>query len=217
MLYKSKITFTFLLSFFGALLVHGQRTTHFNLARMLGKGKLDTTNGKHVHLLDSGKIHGVSAEGIVWLKDVNFKDGTIDVDLRGKNVFLKSFLGIAFHAKDATAYEVVYFRPFRFHSTDTPTRKWSVQYMSLPVFDYVKLRKEHPGVYENEVNPVPGAEDWFHATIVVKGDRITVYVNHSSTPSLKTQKLNSLADGKIGLWSSPGDLSSDFANLGIRE
>lgn len=217
MLYKSKIAFAFLLVFFSVQLVHGQQTARYNLARLLKKNKLDTTDGKQVHVVDSGKIHEISAEGIVWLKDVNFKEGTIDIDLRGKNVFLKSFLGMAFHAKDTSAYEVVYFRPFRFHSTDTPTRKWSVQYMSLPVYDYVKLRKEHPGVYENEVNPVPGAEDWFHATIVIKGGWITVYVNHSPTPSLKTQKLNNFADGKIGLWSSPGDLSSDFANLRIRE
>jgi len=217
MLFKTKITFAFLFTFFIAFIVHGQQVTNYNLARLLHENKLDTSSGQQVHMLDGGKNHGISAQGIVWLKGVNFKDGTIDVDLRGKNVFLQSFLGIAFHAKDTANYEVIYFRPFRFHSADTPTRKWSVQYMSLPVYDYVKLRKEDPGVYENEVNPVPEADDWFHATIVIKGDWITVYINHSTAASFKTKKLNNLADGKIGLWSSPGALSGDFADLSISQ
>ena len=89
--------------------------------------------------------------------------------------------------------------------------------MSMPDYDNKRLRKEHPGVYENEVNPVPEAADWFHATIVIKSEWITVYVNHSSTPSLKVKKLSEIADGKIGLWSSPGDLSSDFANFSISQ
>jgi hypothetical protein len=217
MFYKAKITLTFLFTFFGILAALGQQTTNYNLVQLLQQNKLDTGSSQETHVLNDAQYQAVSTKGILWLEGVNFKEGTIDVDLRGKDVFLQSFLGIAFHAKDTSAYELVYFRPFRFHSTDIPTRKWSVQYMSLPGFDYDKLRKEHPGVYENEVNPVPGATDWFHATIVVKGDSITVYVNHSPTASLQVKKLNDLTNGKIGLWSSPGSLSSDFANLSITE
>jgi hypothetical protein len=217
MSYKTKITLTVLLTFFGVLAALGQQTTNYNLVQLLQQNKLDTFSNQETHVLESGQYQAVSTKGIVWLKGLTFKHGTIDVDLRGKDVFLQSFLGIAFHAKDTTAYEVIYFRPFRFHSTDTPTRKWSVQYASVPGFDYDKLRKEHPGVYENEINPAPAATDWFHATIVVKGDSITVYVNHSPTASLQVKKLNDFADGKIGLWSSPGSLSGDFANLSITQ
>jgi hypothetical protein len=92
-----------------------------------------------------------------------------------------------------------------------------VQYTSLPDYDYVKLRKEHPFVYENEANPAPASADWFHATIVVKGDSIKVYINHSKTASLEIKKLHDYTDGMIGLWSSKGSLSSDFANLTITE
>jgi hypothetical protein len=154
---------------------------------------------------------------MLWLKGVTFKEGTVDIDLRGKNIFLQSFMGIAFHAKDTIAYDVVYFCPFRFHDTSVVTRKYSVKYMSFPDYSYVKLRKEYPRVYENEVNPAPKADEWFHATIVVKEEWITVYVNHSATPSLKVKKLPTLTDGKIGLWSYTKTLSSDFANLTITE
>ena len=213
-----KITFALIVLFFSGsvLVVHGQQAITYNLVKLLRENMLETYSNQQTTVLDSTK-QAISTNGIDWLKGVNFKDGTIDVDLRGKDVFLKSFLGIAFHARDTTTYEVIFFRPFRFHSTDLPTRKWSVQYMSMPEFDYAKLRKEHPGVYENEINLVPGAEDWFHATIVIKRDSITVYVNHSVTASLKIKKLSNLNDGKIGLWSSPGALSGDFANLRISE
>ncbi|MCW3119255.1 MAG: hypothetical protein JWM28_3337, partial [Chitinophagaceae bacterium] len=150
---------------------------------------------------------------VVWLKDIRFTDGTLGIDLRGKDVFLQSFLGIAFHAVDTARYDVVYFRPFNFRHEDDLRRKWSVQYMALPDNDYTILRKEHPLVYENAAQPVPQADDWFHATIVVKEDWITIYVNHSTEASLKVKKLNAIHSGMIGLWTSGP--SGDFANLSI--
>jgi hypothetical protein len=218
MIPKIKTALLFLSFFFIALTSNGQRIRHYNLADLLNENKLDTSAGQQVHIVSDAQYKGISAKGIVWLKGVNFKDGTIDVDLRGKNVFLQSFMGIAFHAKDTGKYDVIYFRPFRFRIADTPTRKWSIQYMSIPNYDYDKLRKEHPGVYENDINPAPQPEDWLHATIVIKKGWATVYVNHAANPSLKVKLIDdTLAEGKIGLWSSPGSLSSDFANLGISE
>jgi hypothetical protein len=193
-----------------------QKIIQYNLAELLKNDQLIADTSNHAHLLnDNIYKQAISTQKIVWLKDVSFKDGTIEVDLRGKDVFLQSFLGIAFHAIDASHYEVVYFRPFNFRHADTSRRKWSVQYMVVPDFLYDKLRKEHPLVYENQVAPVPKADEWFHAAIVVKRDRITVYVNHSSTPSLEVKKLNNVYNGKIGLWDD--ELSGDFANLTISQ
>jgi hypothetical protein len=198
-----------------AFSANGQHIKHYNLVKLQQDGKLETSPATQTHKLYSSKKQAISTMGVIWLKGVSFKDGTIDVDLRGKDVFLRSFLGIAFRAKDTSSYDVIYFRPFRFHSADTPTRKWSVQYMAMPDYDYSRLRKEHPGVYENAVNPVPNATDWFHATIVVKGEWITVYVNHSKTESLKVKSLKGTSGGKIGLWTS--DLNGDFADLAIKD
>src|SRR5580700_11312935 len=104
-----------------------QKTIPYNLAELLNKDQLITDTSNHAHTLND-KIYNqaISTQKIVWLKDVSFKDGKIDIDLRGKNVFLQSFLGIAFHATDANHYEVVYFRPFNFRHIDTSRRKWSV-------------------------------------------------------------------------------------------
>jgi len=192
--------------------MHGQ-TTSYDLSQLLKEDKLVAHSNEPVQPLNANGYKGISSKGIVWLKDVTFKEGTVDVDLRGKDVFLQSFLGIAFHGIDTTTYEVIYFRPFNFRHADTLRRKWSVQYMCLPDYDYDKLRKGHPLVYENAVNPVPEPADWFHATIAIKGDDIEVYVNHSQDPSLKVKRLTSINDGKIGLWDD--GLSGDFANLSI--
>jgi len=214
---KTKTLALFLIIFFAGSFAKGQQAVNYNLTALLQQNKLDTSAAGQVHTINDTQYPGIAAKGIVWLKDVTFKDGAIDVDLRGKNVFLQSFVGIVFHAKDTSTYEVVYFRPFRFRIADTATRKWSVQYMSMPGNDYSVLRKLHPGVYENDIQPAPAPEDWLHATIVIKNGWVTVYVNHSQIPSLKVKELGALTEGKFGLWSSPGSLSSDFANLSIAE
>lgn len=201
--------------FFTITCLHAQQTWQYNLPQLLQQNKLLTTPEQQTQALDAPGKEAISTQGIVWLKDVRFTEGTIDVDLRGKNVFLQSFLGIAFHGEDSTSYETVYFRPFNFRHADTSRRKWSVQYMMIPAYDYSVLRKAHPLVYENAVNPVPQPDDWFHATIRVKGDWITVFVNHSATASLQVKKLGSSNTGKIGLWTS--GLSGDFAHLSITQ
>jgi len=156
----------------------------------------------------------VTAVGIVLLKNVTFSTGTIDVDIRGRDVFQHSFVGIAFHARDTITYDCVYFRPFNFQSTDTLRRKHMVQYISQPDYPWERLRKEHPLVYENGVTPSLQPSDWLHAHIVVDKSEITVYVNHSAVPSLKVKNLNTSGNGSVGLWAY--DLGGDFANLNIK-
>ena len=177
----------------------GGQPVQYNLATMLKDGKLVTTPVQYTQPLAGPEKQAINTRGLVWLKNVPFTEGTINIDLRGKDVFLQSFLGIAFYGKDTSAYDVVYFRPFNFRHADTLRRKWSVQYMSIPNYDYAVLRKAHPQEYENAVNPVPQADEWFHATIVIRGEWITTYVNHSDKASLKVKKLSGATDGMIGL------------------
>lgn len=209
--------FTFLLSLNVCMIsANAQQTTKYNLAQLLKENKLETTPAQQTQLLDDPQKQAISTKGtIVWLKDINFKEGTIDIDLRGKDVFLRSFLGIAFHGVDTTTYDALYFRPFNFRHPDTLRRKWSVAYMSIPNHNYDALRKEHPLTYENAVTPVPKADEWFHATIVIKDNWITVYVNHSATASLKVELFDDNKGSKIGLWDDW--LSGDFANLTITQ
>ncbi|MEO8471398.1 MAG: hypothetical protein ABI477_04360 [Chryseolinea sp.] len=161
---------------------------------------------------ESGKkVIGLS--GIAWLKGVEFSTGTIEVDLRGQNVFQRSFIGIAFHGIDSAIYDAVYFRPFNFRAEDPERKIHAVQYMALPDNDWSKLRDEQNGVYEKGITPAPAATDWFHAKIEVTKDEIIVYVNNSTKASLKVKKLNSRTTGQIALWNE--GLDGQFANLVI--
>ncbi len=187
---------------------NAQRVKHYDLAKLYKQKAFALTDS--VRVTAPGVLSTVNT---VWFKDLNFSEGTIDIDLRGKDVFLRSFLGITFYGTDTAHYDVLYFRPFNFKSPDTNRRKWSVAYMSLPDYSFVRLRKEHPLVYENAVHPVPDPNAWFHATIVIKNGLLKVYVNHDPTPSLEVKLLSTHHSGRFGLFSD--SLESDFANLTI--
>ena len=186
----------------------------FDLQLLLKENKLITYGQKAVPIADGAK-KGISLTGIAWLKDVNFSEGTIEVDLRGKDVLQQSFIGIVFHGVDTVTHDLVYFRPFNFLSADPVRKIHAVQYVAHPDFPWHKLREEKNGIYEKAVTPAPSPKDWFHATIVVKGNEINVFVNNSTTPSLTVNKLNSRSNGKIGLWNE--GLDGDFANLVIKK
>jgi Domain of Unknown Function (DUF1080) len=153
-------------------------------------------------------------DGVAWLKHVIFTNGIIELDIRGKDEFQQSFVGIAFHGIDSNTLDAIYFRPFNFQSTDTERKIHTVQYISQPDFTWQVLREKFNGKYEKEIVPSPGANEWFHVKIVVKCPRVTVYVNGNPEPSLDVEKLNKRTSGKIGLWVG-NNSDGDFANLQI--
>lgn len=165
-------------------------------------------------LVNTNPVHLNKGEGdgILWLKSLSFENGTIDLDIKGRDERGQSFVGIAFHGLDRNNFELVYFRPFNFKS---PEKKGnSVQYVSLPEFTWQKLRTEHPGVYENEPTPTPDPNGWFHATIEVNHPTVKVYINNAEEPSLSIQQLNERKTGWIGFWVGSNS-EGEFKNLKI--
>src|SRR5688500_12122860 len=66
---------------------------------------------------DRGLIHVTNTadkSATLWLKNVSFKNGTVELDIKGKDLRGESFVGIAFYASDDEHYAAVYFRPFNF-------------------------------------------------------------------------------------------------------
>lgn len=155
-----------------------------------------------------------SGDGLMILKDIEFADGTIEVDLKGRNVPQRSFVGLAFHIKQPNTYDAIYFRPFNFVNPDTARRVRAVQYVSMPGYPWEKLRQEHPGKYENKVNPVPNPDEWFHVKIIVAGKRISVFVDNADKPCLEVEKLTPTTKGSVGLWVGNG-ANGSFSNLKI--
>ena len=160
------------------------------------------------------KIEAGDGSNLLTLNNASFSNGTIELDLKGRNLMGQSFVGFAFHIQNDSTYDAVYFRPFNFSNPDTIRRWRAVQYISLPKYEWDKLRAEFPGKYENKVNPVPNGDHWFHCKLVIKGRQISVFVDNSSVPSLVVNKLWDTTDGKIGLWVENGSEGS-FANLKI--
>lgn len=155
-----------------------------------------------------------ASEGVAWLPSTRFSEGTIEVDVRGKDVLQRSFVGIAFHGSGERNYDAIYFRPFNFRSSDPVRRVHAVQYISLPKYDWPVLRREFPDQYEKGIDPAPDPSDWFHARIVVDDETIQVFVNDNATPSLTVRKLSDRREGPIGLWVGTSS-GGDFANLKI--
>ena len=150
--------------------------------------------------------------GILWLNDSNFKNSTIELDIKGKDIRGKSFVGIVFHALDNHNFEGIYFRPFNFKSPERKTH--SVQYISMPDHEWSVLRKAFPGKYENTVDPVPDPDDWFHAKIRIDFPSVKVYVNGSRIPSLEIEQIGDRKQGKFGLWVGNGS-DGYFKNIKI--
>lgn len=153
-------------------------------------------------------------DGIAWIKGQTFSEGTIELDIRGKDAFQQSFVGIAYHGVDDSTFEAVYFRPFNFQSPDPARVPHAVQYVALPAYDWSKLRQEHPGVYEKAVSPAPNANHWFHVRIVVNAERVEVFVNGSAVASLEVTPLVHRRGQKIGYWVGNGS-AGDFQHLHI--
>ena len=45
--------------------------------------------------------------GLIWIEGTDFADGTIEVDVCGRDVGRQSFVGVAFHRKDEQTFEAV--------------------------------------------------------------------------------------------------------------
>ncbi len=88
-----------------------------DLAKLVdGKGL--TVFNRTVSRLSDGARTGVRldearGEGVAYLEGIELANGSIELDIRGKDVREQSFLGVAFHGVDGTTYDAVYFRPFK--------------------------------------------------------------------------------------------------------
>lgn len=160
---------------------------------------------------------GDSANGIVGLalpRTVAFSTGSIEIDLKGKNVRQRSFLGVAFNVVDEKTFEAIYFRPFNFRAEE-PMRRRAVQYIAWPRNTWEHLRTNSPGTFENAISPVPDPDHWFHAKIDVSDEWVRVFVNHATEPSLVVRRL---ARGGIarpaGLFVDSSD--GHYANLVLK-
>jgi len=178
-----------------------------------------STINRHATLRDSAQrvilhLDDAPGAGMIWTPAIDFANGDIEVDVRGRDVFQKSFPGIAFRCAADTACDIVYLRPFNYQSSDTVRRGHALQYTSYPAYSWERLRADSPGKYETALMPAPKPNAWVHLRLSLRGTDLRIFVNGAAAPSLHVQTLGGRTHGGIGLW--VGDLSpGDFANLTI--
>ncbi len=190
-----------------------------NLAEQLSAGQLHGVNRTASALpAPAGSVHlsEAAGSGLVWLKGTEFSEGTIEVEVRGRDVYQQSFPGIAFHGVDDQTYEAVYLRPFNFRADDPVRHKHAVQYVSVPDNDWPKLREKFPDEFESSVDVDKTIEPagWVSLRIVVAAKSVRVYVGKATVPALSVRRLGSAEHGMIGLWAG-NNSDGDFANLRI--
>ena len=188
-----------------------------NLAEWLAGGKLRAVN-RDVTALEGDKrgikVSEKAGPGVVWIEGSDFDQGTVEIDVRGRDVLQQSFLGIAFHGKDDKTYEAVYLRPFNFRAQDPDRHQHAVQYVAVPDYDWPRLRKEFPEEFENPVDASVAPTDWVPLRVVVKGNAVQIFVGKVNAPTLEVRKLGSLDRGLIGLWVG-NNSDGDFTNLRV--
>ncbi|MGO9010793.1 MAG: hypothetical protein ACLQPN_11885 [Bryobacteraceae bacterium] len=159
--------------------------------------------------------------GIVVLPATEFQDGTIEVEVAGKprpgaTADARGFVGVAFRvAADPSKYECFYIRPTNGRADDQLRRNHSAQYISMPDYEWSRLRRETPGLYESYVDLVPG--EWTKVRAEVSGTKARLYVNDAPQPVLVVNDLkHGNVKGAVALWIGLGT-EAYFANLRLSD
>jgi hypothetical protein len=186
-----------------------------DLPELLTAGKLRVVNRKITVVQGRRGVHLSAGEGkgMAWVEGSDFTQGTIELEVRGKDVFQQSFVGVAFHRRDDSTYEAVYVRPFNFRSPDPIRQMHAVQYIATPEYDWPKLRQDFPEEFENPVDQSIDPTGWVRLRVVVNTRNIQIYVGQVKSPTLEVRKLGAYSRGMVGLWVDVSD--GEFSNLRI--
>jgi len=169
-----------------------------------------------VRIVEDGEVP--NGEAYAVLKNVDFRNGTIEVELAGRptaSAFAtaRGYVGIAFRLKDSR-FEYIYLRPTNGRVDDQVRRNHSTQYSAFPDFDYARLRTESPEKYESYVDLEPGV--WTRCRITVQGATARLFVNGAEQPTLVVTDLKlGDASGGVALWIGPGT-EGYFTGLSVR-
>lgn len=164
-------------------------------------------NGKQaIKVIKDSTIKEVDEPTFVKIKDIDFKNGTIEVKVLSRLLktapeYARGFIGIAFRINDNNSkFECIYLRPTNGRADNQLRRNRSIQYFSYPDHKFDRLRKEAPGEYETYADMA--LNEWITMRIVVKNNQAKLYLNNNKQPSLVVNDLKHGPDssGSIGLW-----------------
>jgi hypothetical protein len=108
-----------------------------------------------------GDLGTGSNVGLALVEGVDFAEGTVEVDLKGRGGSAASFLGLAFAVADGKTFEAVYFRPFRFRSDDVASRVHAIQYVAWPEHTWRSCAGRSTAPTNRRSSPSPTRADGF--------------------------------------------------------
>jgi hypothetical protein len=156
-------------------------------------------NGATLEFLGRRAFH--HARGLTYIRDLDFADGTIDVDFAATEE--TRFLGLAFHIQSEDSYEVIFVRP------GGSLTSQAIQY--TPAFLGAPCWQIYTGPGYTAAAEIP-RKRWMHARIVVANNEARLFLNGSREPALVVADLKlGPAHGSIGFWGHLGD--GYFSNL----
>jgi hypothetical protein len=155
---------------------------------------------------------------VAWVEGSDFKSGTIEVDIRGREDLQQNYVGVAFHRQDDNTYEAVYLRPFNFRAPDPVRKQHAVQYIKLPGFDFDDLRDDFPEEFENPVAASVEPTDWVRLRVVVAGSTVQIYVGPVRQVTLEVRKLGELDGARSGCgWATSAAVTSRISSSRRRD
>jgi hypothetical protein len=181
-----------------------------DLSRLeLNNAKVESVNYKGKPGLKITEKEPGPGQAFAGLKDVQFHNGTIDLEVSGApsataDATARGFIGVAFRTQpDGLRYEEIYLRPSNGRAEDQEQRNHATQYVSAPDWPWNRLRKETPGRYESYVDLQAG--EWTRMRVVVQGKEARLFVGDAGQPCLIVHdlKMGDVAGG-VGLWTGPG-------------
>jgi len=147
-----------------------------------------------------------SLMGVAYLKDVEFENGVIEVDIAVNG--MRSYPGINFRMQSLENYERFYIRPHR-----APLYTDALQYM--PVLNGVGCWQLYNGEGYTVGTSIP-LNQWIHLKMEISGKQARVYLGDTKQPALVINDLkHGVSKGAIGLY-GPKDETAFFSNFKYR-
>jgi hypothetical protein len=146
-----------------------------------------------------------SLRGRAILKDVEFENGVIEVDMAFDGA--RCFAMIMFRIQQGTSYENFYIRPHKSGQYD------ALQYQ--PVYGGLGGWQLYSGEGSTAAAEI-AHKRWVHVKLEVAGTQARVFLDHAETPALLIHELRrGPGKGGIGLSGPPNELAQ-FANFSFR-
>lgn len=160
----------------------------------------DRANAQIVQFLDRKCLIGSA-----FLKDVEFENGVIEVDIAVTGQKARTYPGVLFRVQSQGDYERFYIRPHR--ASLYPD---AIQY--VPAFNGIDSWQLYNGENYTSVADIPDNQ-WVHFKLEVSGSQARLFMGDMDQPAFVMNDLkHGVSKGSIGL-NSPMDRTAYFSNF----